>query len=120
MLGRCNLSTILFTLAQLSPIDQVQRANLRTVMESIATILSCLQAGQADLLSVAANLLPLIHQQNIFLVKFERQSSLLTIVKRGLPAITPGKIQQFFVTVRCSVGPSLSSLAYFRRRRYQT
>ena len=92
MLGRCNLSTKLFTLAQLSPIGQIQRTNLETIIGSIAAIWVCLQAGQANLPLATTNSRPITHQQNIFSAKVGLPGSLLVIVKRGLPAITSGKL----------------------------
>lgn len=119
MLDRCNPSTKLFTLAQLSPVDQIQPINLKPIIGSITTILRCLQTGQAELSPTTANWLPLIHQNNIPIVKTEWQSSLLTIVKRGLLAITSGKIWQFFVTPDVVSGRASFSLAYIEKRRYQ-
>jgi len=119
MLDRCNPSTNSFTLAQLSPVDQIQLINLRTIIGSITTILRCLQPGQAELSPTTANRSPLIHQNNIPVVKIEWQNSLLTIVKRGLLAITPGKIWQFFVTPDVVSGRASFSLPHIEKRRYQ-
>ena len=119
MLDRCNPSTNSFTLAQLSPVDQIQLIILRIIIGSIATILCCPRTGQAELSSTTANRSPLIHQNNISVVKIEWQNSLLTIVKRGLLAITPGKIWQFFVIPDVVSGRASFSLPHIEKRRYQ-
>lgn len=119
MLDKCSLSTNSFTLAQLSPFDQRRYANLGTIIGSVATILSCLQTGQADLSYVKANPSPLICQQNIFLAKFKRQSLLLAIVSRGLPAIVSGNYRNFLLLPDVVSGRASFSLADFKKRRYQ-